>query len=153
MGSSIQSQEFVIDANVLFSCLISGRDQYLTWLSDNRIFSPDFVFEELQLHQEIINRRTKLPTDQFHKFILTVFERITVVPNLLISTESFYQAFMLCRDIDPKDTAYVALSLQLDIPLVSRDKPLTDDLRGKGFNRIIMLDELFDKTDDPNSTN
>ncbi len=153
MGSSIHAQEFVVDANVLFSCLISGRDQYLTWLSDNQIFAPDFVFEELQRYQEIINQRTKLPSDQFQKFTLTVFERITVVPNLLISTESFYQAFMLCRDIDPKDTAYVALSLQLDIPLITRDKPLADGLRNKGFAHIYMLDEFFNKPDDISSKN
>lgn len=102
MASSPPSQAFIVDANVLFSCLISGRDHYLTFLSDNRMLTTDFIFEELQLHQEIISQRTKLLPDQFQKFVLTVFERITVVPNLLISTQSYYQAFMLCRDIDPK---------------------------------------------------
>ncbi|GAB2562761.1 PIN domain-containing protein [Spirosoma areae] len=144
---SFRSREFIVDANVLFSCLISGRDYYLTFLSDNRIFTIDFVFEELQLHQEIIAQRTRIPSDQFQKFILTVFERITVVPNLLISTQNYYQAFMFCRDIDPKDTAYVALSLQLNIPLLTRDKPLVEGLRAKGFPNVILLDELVSQTD------
>lgn len=105
------------------------------------------ILEELQIHQEIIGQKTKLSPEQLQKFILTVFERITVVPNLLISTQNYYQAFRLCRDIDPKDTDYVALSLQLEITLLTRDKPLADGLRAKGFTNIILLDELFGQTD------
>lgn len=84
---------------------------------------------------------------------MAVFERITVVPNLIISTQSYYQAFILCRDIDPKDTDYVALSLQLGITLLTRDKPLSDGLRIKGFTNIIILDELFNQPNEPDSTN
>jgi predicted nucleic acid-binding protein len=146
MTSSFRSREFVIDANVLFSSLISGGDKYLTLLANNHVFVPDFVLEELQIHQEIIGQKTKLSPKQFQKFILTVFERITVVPNLLISTQSYYQAFILCRDIDPKDTDYIALALQLEISLLTRDKPLADGLRAKGFSNIILLDELFSQT-------
>lgn len=51
---------------------------------------------------------------------------------------------MLCRNIDPKDTDYVALSLQLAIPLLTRDK---------GYTNIVLLDELFAQTDDIDSTN
>ncbi|MBD2756410.1 PIN domain-containing protein [Spirosoma validum] len=138
---------------MLFSFLISGRDTHLKFLADNRIFTTDFVFEELQLHQEVISQRTKLLPDKFQQFVLTVFERVTVVPNLLTSTQSYYQAFMLCRDIDPKDTDYVALSIQLDIPLLTRDKPLADGLRTKSFKNIITLEELFRQLDEPDSTN
>ena len=51
---------------------------------------------------------------------------------------------MLCRDIDPKDTDYVALSLELNHPLLTRDKPLADGLRAKGYTNLVLLDELFE---------
>lgn len=153
MIPSSRPREYVIDANILFSFLISGRKEYLTFLTDNRVFTTDFVFEEIQLHQEVIIQRTKLPLEQFQKFVLGMFERITVVPNLLISTKYYYEAFMLCRDIDPKDTDYVALSLQLAIPLLTRDKPLATGLRAKGFTNVVLLDELFAEANDTDPTN
>ncbi len=70
MISSSRPREYVIDANVLFSFLISGRKDYLTFLTDNRVYTTDFVFEEIQLHQEVIIQRTKLPLEQFQKFVL-----------------------------------------------------------------------------------
>ena len=144
MISSPRPREYVLDANVLFSFLISGRKEYLTFLADNRVYTTDFIFEELQLHQFVINQRTKLPPDHFQKFVLDIFDQLTVVPNLLISTQNYYQAFMLCRDIDPKDTDYVALSLELNHPLLTRDKPLADGLRAKGYTNLVLLDELFE---------
>lgn len=151
MISSLRSRTFVIDANVLFSCLISGRDHYLTFLTENHLFTTDFLFEELQIHQTIISRKTRLTAEQLQPFILAVFEQLTVVPNMVISTQNYYQAFMLCRDIDPKDTPYVALALQLDIPLLTRDKPLADGLRAKNFANVIILSELFNQVNDSES--
>ena len=90
MATPLQHREYVIDSNVLFSFLISGRQSHLVFLADNRVFTTDFVFEEIQIHQEVIIQRTKLPLEQFQKFALSIFERITVVPNLLITTQSYY---------------------------------------------------------------
>lgn len=139
------SQKYIIDANVLFSSLISGREFYLKFLADNQIFTSDFALDELQLHQAVVSQRTKLSPEQFEEYTLQAFSRVTIVPNLLISTQNYYQAFMLCRDIDPKDTAYVALSLQLNVTLLTRDKPLVEGLRNKDFTNVITLDELFDQ--------
>ncbi|MFD2570125.1 PIN domain-containing protein [Spirosoma soli] len=77
---------------------------------------------------------------------------MTVVPNLLITTQNYYQAFLLCKDIDQKDTAYVALALQLNIPLLTRDKPFAHGLRLRGFTNIVTLDELFSQNDEFEST-
>lgn len=142
MVSSVPGK-FIVDANVLFSCLLSGREFYLKLLADNQIFTSDFVLDELQVHQALILERTKLPPQLFEEFTLQVFSRITIVPNLLVSTQAYYQAFMLCRDIDPKDTAYVALSLALRLPLLTRDQPLANGLRAKGFTNVLLLDELI----------
>ena len=153
MATPLQHREYVIDANVPFSFLISGRESYLVFLADNQVFTTDFVFEEIQIHQEVIVQRTKLLLEKFQKFALGLFERITVVPNLLISTQNYYRAFILCRDIDPKGTDCAAFSLALDHSLLTRDEPLAVGLRAKGFTNIVLRDELFAQTDDSDSTN
>ena len=53
------------------------------------------------------------------------------------------KAFHLCKDIDEKDTAYLALAIEFDIELVSKDEELVAHLRGKGFQKVITLTEFF----------
>ena len=67
-----------------------------------------------------------------------------MVPGLAVSQESHGKALVLCNDIDPKDTAYVALSMELDIPLWSNDKKLIRGLRNKGYEKIVTTEEIFD---------
>jgi len=143
---------YVTDANVIFSSLISGKDNYLELVSINRLYLPDFALVELQEYQQIIWEKTKQNPDELKAFTLALFDKITVVPNLLISLPNYRTAYELCKDIDPKDMTYVALSIELAYPLLTRDKPLADGLRAKGFASIVTLDELF-RQRKPNSTN
>ena len=57
----------------------------------------------------------------------------------LISTESYFTAYHLCKDVDLKDIPFVALAIELNAPLWTRDTVLTDALRLKGF------DQFFDE--------
>lgn len=50
---------------------------------------------------------------------------------------------MLCKDIDEKDTVYVALSLEFGYPLLTKDDRLALGLRQKGFTNVVLLKELF----------
>jgi len=45
--------------------------------------------------------------------------------------------------IDPKDVAYVALSISTGFSLVTRDKVLYTGLRKKGFRSVLLFDELL----------
>jgi len=69
---------------------------------------------------------------------------ITVVPGLAVSQESHGKALILCNDVDPKDTPYVALNIELDIPLWSNDKKLIRGLANKGYEKIVTTEEIFD---------
>ena len=66
---------------------------------------------------------------------------------MLVSTSQYYDAFLICRDIDEDDTVYVALTLALNNTLLTRDKPLADGLRAKGFMNVILIDELISQND------
>jgi predicted nucleic acid-binding protein len=66
------------------------------------------------------------------------------VPNLIISTQSYFQAFNYCKDIDEKDTPYLALAIEFNIELITNDIELINGLRTKGFKNVISLTEFFD---------
>lgn len=134
---------YIVDANVLFSALISGNPKVLAFFMSNRIFTPDFALEELQEHQGTVLQKTKLTTEQLKSFTIELLQRVTIIPNLLITTQSYYQAFSLCRHIDPDDTPYVALAIEFDYPLLTRDKPLATGLRANGFINVVLLDEII----------
>lgn len=56
------------------------------------------------------------------------------IPTDFISLESRQKAYDLCKDIDIKDTPFVALSIYLAIPLWTGDKKLKVGLSQKGFH-------------------
>ncbi|MCP5053530.1 MAG: hypothetical protein GY940_40565, partial [bacterium] len=49
----------------------------------------------------------------------------------------------LCFKVDEKDTPFIALSLFLNIPLITRDKKLQNALKEKGFDNIVLLDTVL----------
>jgi predicted nucleic acid-binding protein len=52
-------------------------------------------------------------------------------------------AFQLCKDVDEKDTTYLALAIEFDIELVSKDEALVAHLRKNGFHKVLTLKEFL----------
>ena len=46
------------------------------------------------------------------------------------------KAFRFCKDVDENDTAFVALTLELNALLWTKDDELKSGLRRKGFDRF-----------------
>jgi predicted nucleic acid-binding protein len=80
---------------------------------------------------------------EFRKFIQMLFKEITVIPKFAISKENWYEAYKLCADIDEKDTPFVALSIELAVPLWTNDKKLVKGLKKKSFNNLLTTEELM----------
>lgn len=136
-------RDFVCDANVVFSGLISGRKDYIELAKNYNLYLPDYALVELQEYQTVIQEKTRQTDAELFAYTLAFFRHVTVLPNSLISVGSYRTAFELCKDIDRDDLVYIALAIQLDYPLLTRDKPLADGLRAKGFSTVLTLDELF----------
>lgn len=66
-----------------------------------------------------------------------------MVPNLIISNQSYFKAFQLCKGIDEKNTPYLALSIELEIDLLTKDEALIQHIRNQGFTKIISLQEFL----------
>lgn len=136
-------RDFVIDANVLMSMLISGKAIYRTLLKDYNFFSSDFAFVEIEKYQEIIQEKAKLDEDSFQQFSYLVFSQVHFMPTYVIKTGSKQKAILLVKDIDIKDAPYVALSLQLNLTLLTRDVPLYKGLRKQGFQKVQLFDSFL----------
>jgi predicted nucleic acid-binding protein len=138
-------KDFVIDANILMSMLISGKASYKPILAYYNFILPDFVLIEVETHKEVLKNKTRLNESQFLTWTYSVFSNLTILPNYVLSLESLQKAYKLLEKIDPKDTTYVALAMQLDLVLLTRDVPLYEGLRKQGFRKV-MLFENFLKT-------
>ncbi|MBK6329628.1 MAG: hypothetical protein IPF62_03570 [Bacteroidetes bacterium] len=53
-------------------------------------------------------------------------------------------AYNLVHDIDEKDTIFVAMGMHFKQKLWSGDKALVDGLRKKGYNELILTNELVE---------
>ena len=138
-------KRFIIDANVLFSMFIGGREEYLRLIKRVKFLTPDYAMNELQEHQEIILSKTKLEKTELANYTLDILNDILVVPNFLITTQSYLQAYNWCKDIDLDDMVYIALSIEFDTCLVTRDMILYEGLKQKGYLNIMSWKEFLDE--------
>jgi len=136
--------KIVIDSNIIFSSLISGKTFYIDILTQNEVFAPDFLFTEILEYENTIINNSPLK-DRFCEFAQKIFNHITIIPRIAIKPETWERAYSLCKNIDEKDTPFIALSLELKIPLLTRDKKLHKGLLDKGFKDIILFDTFLEQ--------
>jgi len=135
--------KIVVDSNIIFSALISGKEIYLEILQKHKAYIPDIVLFELLKYESRLIRKCKAKEDEFRMFTQLLFEVVTVIPKFAISSMNWQKAYDICKDVDEKDTPFVALSLELNTPLWTNDKKLGNGIKKKGFDRFITVDELL----------
>jgi predicted nucleic acid-binding protein len=77
-----------------------------------------------------------VPEEKLYRPLGLFAERIYFINESTISVENFVNAFHLCKDIDLKDITFVALSLEFNAPLWTRDTILKEHLISKGFTNF-----------------
>lgn len=136
-------KDYVLDVNIIFSSLLSGKQLYRRLFENFIFYTPDFALNEIKNYQEQILKKTKLNKNDLQEFTLFIFSHLIVAPEFYISTDSRQKAYDLCKDIDLKDIIYVALSIELRCPLITRDKPLYNGLIQQGFTDIILFNDFI----------
>lgn len=128
----------VIDANILFAALRATNRHFrrFLYLSEYSFFAPKFLIVEIFEHKERIVTKSKSSPQEVYEYLDDVLQKITFVSNDYISLENYIEAFHLCKDADEDDTPFVALTLELNADLWSKDDILKAHLRSKGFNRF-----------------
>lgn len=141
----MNSNDYVLDANVVMSLLIGGKASTVNFLDQFNFYSPDFIVNELDLYTDLIRQKTRFSDEQLSRYTLELFRRITIVPRLAINETILVEANELCTGIDVKDNAYVSLSLAFGFPLITRDKLLHTGLRKKGFRNVMLFDAFLEE--------
>jgi predicted nucleic acid-binding protein len=135
----VTESRLVVDTNVFFSLLLR-RDTVLRrrFLSDTTLsfHCPRFFLVELFKHKERIALATELSQGELLECLYELLARVRFVEEGSIPLGTWMEARRLCRDVDPKDAPFVALTLRLDAHLWTGDSDLKKGLRAKGFNRF-----------------
>ncbi|MBX3164782.1 MAG: DNA-binding protein [Bacteroidetes bacterium] len=136
-------RDFVVDANVLISMMISGKSSYKPVLSFFNFNTPQFAFAEIEKYADSIFEKSKLNAPELKRFTFFIFNHVSVIPRLVISSEAIEKATELTHDVDIKDLSYVALAIELDCVLLTRDKPLINTLKKKGFRKVMAFEDFL----------
>jgi len=128
----------VVDTNIVFSALLS-RDAKLKqffFIKEFEFFSCNFLFIEIFRHKNKLIAISKLSEEEILTGLEKLLGRISFVREEFIPESIFNKAYLLCKDIDEKDTPFVALTLFLDAHLWTGDKKLKEGLKRKGFHKF-----------------
>lgn len=135
------NQPVVVDTNIFFALLLRDdttlRKRFLT---DNTaaLHCPRFVFVELFKHKERIVQATELSENDLLEGLYELLARVRFVDEGSIALGTWMEARRLCRDVDPKDTPFVAMTLHLGGRLWTSDEELKAGLRAKGFDHFFI---------------
>src|SRR3990167_10668831 len=104
---------------------------YLLFSDKFRLFTPEYIFTELEKHKEEILSKTKRTTEEFFRLVETLKRRIVIV-----SLEELVPFVKEAEKITPDhdDMAYFALALKLNCAIRSNDKKLKEQNKIKIYN-------------------
>lgn len=99
-------------------------------------YCPRFFLVELFKHKERLARISALSEEELLECLHELLARVHFIEEGAIAVGTWMEARRLCREIDPKDTPFVALALHLDCLLWTDDEELKRGLRQLGFDRF-----------------
>jgi len=135
--------EYIIDTNVVMNMFISGKAHYRTILTFCKFYLPEFSLTELDDYKQIIFEKTKFSEQELNDFIYFTFSSISVIPTFALSKKSIKMANNLCENIDIKDISFVALSIDMNLKLLTRDEQLYNGLKRKKYKEIMLFKDFL----------
>ena len=132
----------IVDTNIIFSILRTGKSKIRNVIfeqNDVIFYAPNYLAVEIFKHKERILSKGKLEDDEVYELMQALFDKIHFVNEMLVSTENVIYAYRLCKDVDEKDIPFVALCLEFDALLWSRDEKLKTHLQIQGFNAFYEI--------------
>ncbi len=140
--------KLVLDTNLLFSACVKKdgiiAEIILNSFTDIEFIGCYFSYIELFKHKNKLLGLSRLDEVELLDIIYKVFKRVNFVNEEQITDSLMNDAFSLTHDVDEKDTIFIAMSMYCNCKLWTRDKPLINGLRKKGFTEIITTSELIE---------
>lgn len=128
----------VIDTNVFFAALRTANNHIRAVIEhdDLLIIAPNFLVVEIFLHKEEILRKSKMQEIDLYELLAETLHRVKFVNEEAIALGNVIEAHRLCAGVDEKDAPFVALALEHEALLWTRDRTLKEGLERKGFNQF-----------------
>jgi putative PIN family toxin of toxin-antitoxin system len=125
----------IIDTNIIFSSLLASSSKLRDTLmkSDIIFYAPNYLFVEIFKYKEKILKYSKIDESEIYIILDTIISNINFINMNFISVKNRQKAYDLCKDIDEKDLAFVALALELNALLWTGDQKLRKGLESKNF--------------------
>jgi len=97
---------------------------------------------KLQLfkYKDKIQEKSSLDEDEILELLHSLLSKIKIFNEETVTDESLQKAYDLCKDIDEKDTPFVAITIELSGLLWTKDSKLKDGLISKGFDSFFDID-------------
>ncbi len=148
----------VIDTNILMSALIKDTNYSVKLLKSEflDLYYPEDGLSEIEYFRDyIISKRDR--TSQIKSFdyaLKFILESVHVIPLELYSS-SFKDAYEIMKNIDEKDTPFLALALQLKCPVWSNDKhfkkqSITEVYTTEKISKLLKNTSIFNDKQDGN---
>jgi predicted nucleic acid-binding protein len=138
--------EFVVDTNILISALIPKNSKLRDILlsGDFHIYAPEYLLKELDKYWDLILEKAEKKGVLRSNIELTKEELLS---KIIFEPDKFYnlridEAYAICKEFDEKDTPFVALSLMLEIPILTNDKGIIENA---GIFKVLTIEEIFKK--------
>ncbi len=127
----------VIDTNIVFSTLLNPNSlirELLINVQDKIYFvAPEFLIDEIEKYSTKIEKHSKLDQHSLNILKSTIFKVINFISEDNILNHNWIQAFEMLKDVDQKDTPFLALALQLNSKIWTGDKKLISGISKKYF--------------------
>ncbi len=135
------SKHIVIDTNIVFKALRLKNSFIREVLNQSKyhFYAPKFLLVEIFKHKEKLLKNNTQLEDEFYEYLNLLLQKITFVNEDLISIGNYMEAYRLCKDIDEKDTPFIALALELGCDLWTFDQPIKSGLKNKGFHSFFEV--------------
>lgn len=137
----------IVDANIVFSAILNtnGKVGDLILNSDGIIdfIAPRYMDWEILKYQDKILKITKKSSTEIKRIHFKIMKKISFFSEEQIPMENRIKAYDIVKNIDPKDTPYIAFSDFLKLKIWTGDKELSKGLLDKGYKITISTNELY----------
>lgn len=140
--------KIIVDTNIVFSSILnsSGKIGELLIKSKNHFdfYSVDQLHTELIEHKEKIKQIGNFTDDEYNEVKELATSKIRFIRDTLIPKNDLIKAEQLLADIDPDDTAFLALAFNLNGKLWTGDMAMIKGLEEKLIHQTIATSDLFE---------
>jgi len=135
----------VVDANKLIAAFLrDGLIRRVLLLGGIRVFTIDYVLEELEEHKNELLRKARIDERAYaHILRHILLPSITVVEGEEV-LDVVEEAYEIARGFDPDDWPVIALALKLGVPIWTNDKKIVEASRSTKRFRAITTRELLE---------